>query len=120
MVVIIFKHSMVLLLTFSAVIVLFSQPMVLSLTFSMVVVLFSQSLGGEGGVITHLLHGDGFIWMVLLLTFSTVMVLPCSSLLLRHSMHLSASTTVDMVTKPKHLAPGLLAFMTIFAPTTCA
>ena len=73
-----------------------------------------------GGVITHLLHGDGFIWMVPLLTFSTVMVLPCSSLLLRHSMHLSASTTVDMVTKPKHLAPGLLAFVTIFAPTTCA
>ena len=71
MVVIIFKHSMLLLLTFSAV-VLFNQPMVLSLTFSMVVILFSH-LGGGGyyspsprwwfyldGSITDLLDSDGF------------------------------------------------------------
>ena len=52
------------------------------------------------------------------LTLSTVMVLPCNSVRWRCDIHLAASSLVDMVTSPKHWAPGAFEFVTILAPTT--
>lgn len=57
-------------------------------------------ISSECGLIhLHNLVGTRYLWGSVL-TFSTEMILPCSSVLCRWVMHLVASSAVDMVTKP--------------------
>jgi len=52
------------------------------------------------------------------ITFSRDIIRPWNSILFKRSIHSSASSAEDIVTRPKHLVPGLLALVTTFAPVT--